>query len=271
MEFKQLAVKEQIIKRVVQSGNGGAVWVPKSWLGQEVVVILPQKPKLDLKERVIHLLEPYLKDILSVFIYGSYARHEATKESDIDIMILTNKELKISINEPNIELTVFPLEKFKKAVEKHPVVYYQMVQEAEPLVNGHVLEELKNIKIENKNFKGYIIETKEQIKSSKDLLELDKLDGEFIKSYSAIYSIILRLRGVFIMKCILHKERFSNKNFNAWILKNEIPNQEFERCYLAYRSVRDKKSNKSIKIKINIAEKLLDILIREADLIESRI
>ena len=48
MEFSKLPIKEQLVKRVVRSGNGGAVWVPKDWLGQEVVVILPQKPKLEL-------------------------------------------------------------------------------------------------------------------------------------------------------------------------------------------------------------------------------
>ena len=47
-----LAVREQIVKTVVKSGNGGAVWVPKDWLGQEVVVILPQKPKLEVKEKI---------------------------------------------------------------------------------------------------------------------------------------------------------------------------------------------------------------------------
>ena len=66
-----LSIREQIVKTVVRSGNGGAVWVPKNWLGQEVIVILPQKPKLDVKERIIRLLEPYLKDVISVFIYGS--------------------------------------------------------------------------------------------------------------------------------------------------------------------------------------------------------
>src|SRR3989338_8766276 len=98
MELSKLSIREQLVKRVVRSGNGGAVWVPKDWLGQEVIVILPQKPKLELKERIIHLLEPYLKDIISVFIYGSYARHEETKESDIDVVVITEKPLKISID-----------------------------------------------------------------------------------------------------------------------------------------------------------------------------
>src|SRR3989338_7348484 len=100
-----LSVREQIVKTVVRSGNGGAIWVPKDWLGQEVVVILPQKPKFELREKIIHLLEPYLKDITAVFIYGSYARHEEKKDSDIDVAVITENPLKINIKEPKLELT----------------------------------------------------------------------------------------------------------------------------------------------------------------------
>jgi len=266
-----LSIREQIIKTVVKSGNGGAVWVPKDWLGQEVVVILPQKPKLELRERIIHLLEPYLKDIIAVFIYGSYARHEETKESDIDIMVITEKPLKINIKEPKLEIMTFELYKLKKAIEKHPVIYYQIVQEAEPLINAHVLEELRDIKLENKNFKYYLNETKEHIKSNKELLELDKLDGEFIKSYSINYSTILRLRGIFVMRCIINKENFSNKNFRKWLIKEGINNYEFEQTYSVYRAVRDNIKIQNIKIKIPVLEKLLNILEKEMKHIEFKL
>ena len=266
-----LAVREQIVKTVVKSGNGGAVWVPKDWLGQEVVVILPQKPELEIKEKIIRLLEPYLKDIISVFIYGSYARHEETKQSDIDVMVITEKAVKINIKESKLEITAFELEKFRKAVEKYPVMYYQIVQEAEPLINSHVLEDLKEIKINKENFKDYLNETKEHIKSNEELLELDKLDGEFIKSYSILYSTVLRLRGIFIMKVILYKEKFLNKEFEKWLIKQGIDNKEFEQSYSAYRMIRDNVKIKNVKIKTSTAEKLLNILENELKHIESMI
>ena len=273
-----LAVREQIVKTVVKSGNGGAVWVPKGWLGQEVVVILPQKPKLEIKEKIIHLLEPYLKDIISVFIYGSYARHEQIKESDIDVMVITkdkeiNKKIFLRKNffaNSNLEITAFELEKFKKAIQKYPVMYYQIVQEAEPLINAHVLDELKGIKIDYKNFKNYLEETKEHIKSSNELLELDKLEGGNIKSYSIAYSIILRLRGIFIVKCIFDKEKFSNKNLKKWLIINGVSASEFEQFYSVYRAVRDSKKISHI-IKISSAEKLLNILEKELNTIKARI
>ncbi len=272
MQIQKLLVKEQLVKQVVKSGNGGAVWVPKKWLGQEVVVILPDKPKLSVKESVIHLLQPYLKDIIAVFIYGSYARYEGTKESDIDVMVITiDKNVKINIKEPKLEITAFQLDKLKKAIEKYPVMYYQIVQEAEPLINANILDELKNIRINKESFKDYIKETKEHIKSNKELIELDELDSKYIKSYSAVYSTILRLRGIFIIKCILNKEKFLNKLFQEWLIKKGIINKEFEQCYAIYRSIRGNKNIKNIKIKISVAEKLLNILIKETNLAEAKL
>src|SRR3989344_4487752 len=154
MQIQRLLVKEQLVKQVVKSGNGGAVWVPKKWLGQEVVVILPDKPKLSVREKIVHLLEPYLKDIIAVFIYGSHARHEEIRETEIYGMgVKKNKDLSIKIKEPKLEVTIFKLDKFKQAIQKYPVMYYQMAQEAEPLINAYVLEGLKKIKIDNENFK----------------------------------------------------------------------------------------------------------------------
>lgn len=270
--MQQLAVKEQLVKKVVKSGNGGAVWVPKNWLGQEVIVILPDKPKLDIKEKVIHLLEPYLKDIISVFIYGSYARHEETKESDVDVMVVTkDKNIQIEAKEPNLEISVFQFDKLKMAIEKHPVMYYQTVQEAVPLINSYVLDELRKIKIDYKNFKNYLNETKEHIESNKEFLELDNLDGIYVTSYSVLYSAILRLRGIFVVKCILKQENFSNKKFQEWLIQNGISNQEFEQCYAAYSAVKNDKSIKNIKIQISVAEKLLNILIKETNFIETEL
>lgn len=272
MQIQKLAIREQLVKKVVKSGNGGAVWVPKNWLGQEIIVILPEKPKLSTKENIIHLLEPYLKDVIAVFVYGSYARHEETKDSDADVMVITkDKTIQIGIKEPNLEITAFKLDKLKNAIQKHPVMYYQMVQEAEPIINAGLLEELRNINPSNESFRDYLSETKEHIESDKELIELDKLDGEYVKSYSILYSIILRLRGVFIARCIFEKENFSNKAFKEWLMEKWLSNQEFEECYKIYKAIKKDKNIKNNKIKISVAEKLLAILLKETTSIEAEL
>ena len=265
-------VREQIVKTVVKSGNGGAVWVPKDWLGQEVLVILPDKPKLKTKERIIHLLEPYLKDVVSVFIYGSYARHEEIKGSDIDVMVITkDKTIGIDIKEKNLEIAVFELDKLKRAIQKYPVMYRQIVQEAEPLINFHVLDELKKIEVDNESFKGYLSDTKQHIKSNRELAGLDEIDGEYVRSYSVLYSAMLRLRGIFIMQCIVNKEIFSNKSFKKWAIKSGVSAREFNECYAAYRAVKNNENIKGFNIKISVIYELLDILTKEMSLIEAKI
>lgn len=268
MEIQELAIKEQIVKTVVKSGNGGAVWVPKDWLGEEVIVILPDKPKFGFKEMIVHLLEPYLKDIISVGIYGAYARNEQTNESDVDVLVITkDKNLKLDFKEEKIDIMSITIDKLKKAIEKYPAVYYQMVQEAEPLINAYILEELKSIKINKNNFKDYLKETKEHLKSNRLLVELDKIDNTYLKSYSILYSAMLRLRGLFIIRCILKNERFSNKKFKKWLISHGLNSQEFDDSYRAYRLVRDNLDTKGLKIKISLAEKVLNILEKQVTLL----
>ena len=234
------------------------------------MVILPEKPEL--RERILHLLEPHLRDIISVAIYGSYARNEQAKESDVDVLVITkDKNIKFNFKEEKLEIVSFPIDKLKMAIEKHPAIYYQMVQEAEPLINAYVLNELKNIKIGKESFRGYLKETKEHNKSSRELLELDKIDGICLKSYSALYSAMLRLRGLFIIKCVLKKNKFSNEKFKNRLIGQGLNIKEFEDSYKAYRLVRDDMAFKDLKINISVAEKVLNILEGELALLEAQI
>ena len=267
--MQQLVVKEQLIKTVVKSGNGGAVWVPKAWLGEEVVVILPNKPQLNVKERILHVLEPYLKDVLSVSVYGSYARKEATQNSDIDVLVITkDKQFTIITPDKTMEFLVLPFNKMKEVIEKFPTQYYQIIQEAEPLINASLIEDLKGVQIQKKIFKEYLKETKEHIQSNKTLIELDKLDGIYLTSFSVLYSLLLRFRAIFIIRCIVDHESFSNKKFKKWVVGKGISAKNFEDCYAVYRKVRDGNSIKDIKVKATLAEKIVRILEQEIQLVE---
>lgn len=47
-------------------------------------------------DEIKNILKEFLKNkpVYQVILFGSYAKHEATKESDIDLIIDTNSELK---------------------------------------------------------------------------------------------------------------------------------------------------------------------------------
>ncbi len=263
-----LAVKEQLRKTVVRSGNGGAVWVPKDWLGEEVVVILPEKPRLGVQERIIHALEPHLKDIVAVGIYGSHARHEQTKSSDIDVLVITKD--KLELKKQGLDIMSITAEQLKMAVIKHPALYYQIVQEAKPLINSSALDEFKSIPIRKEAFKAYLKETEEHLQSDRELLELDKLDGRYLQSYSVLYSALLRLRGLFIITCFLEKGNFTNKKFKEWVINNGLDAEEFDKVYDAYKLVRDSKPI-SVRIEITTAENVLRILEKTLHQLKERV
>lgn len=267
--METIAVQEQLIKRVVSSGNGGAVWVPRSWLGEEIVVIRPEKPELDLKGKIIKLLIPHLKDIIAIFLYGSYARNEQEADSDADVLVIAKNKFDLKKHE-KMDIKVIELSKLKETLEKNPIMYLSILQEAKPIINSSLLEELKKIKIDYKKFKWFIETTADHIKTSKEFIELDKLDGEYLTSYSVVYSTILRLRGIFLIKCLIDKKHYSNKLFKKWLLQKDISDLEYRAAYSIYRSIRD---NKKIdkKIKISAAEALLNILIKEINDLKERI
>ena len=100
-------------------------------------------------------------------------------------------------------------------------------------------------------------------KEFKATVELDKLEGDHILSLNVIYSLILRLRGVFLIKCLKNNKVFSNKLFKKWITKH-ISDYEFKQVYSIYRVLRDNKKV-DIKVEIRIAEILLDLLKIEND------
>ena len=239
-------------------GNSAGVLVPKSWLGQEVKVSLVDRT-LQIKKEVFEILKDYFQDIIGVYLVGSYARGEQGKNSDIDI-IAVSKDLKKEIISGKYHVSIYPVESIEKTLKKNPMMIYPRLVEAKPLFNSSFLEGL-DLKYDVKNFSEFIRSTKRIAKINREILELDKLDGEFLESVDVIYSLILRLRGIFILDCLSKGGKYSRDSFEKWIVK-EIPNIEFENIYGAYENIKNDEKV-SGKFNIEIAERLLGLLERE--------
>src|SRR3989344_8922803 len=154
---------EKIIRRVSPSGNGAHIFAPKEWIDEEVIVI--RISKLDIKKEILKILEPYMENIVSIILFGSYSRSEQNKNSDVDVLVVSNKPFKIK--KSGFDIIVIPANKFKEALALNPVLIYSAISEGTPLINSLFLEELKKEKINPHYFKEFIISSKQSLKSNK--------------------------------------------------------------------------------------------------------
>lgn len=256
---------EKIIKKVVKVGNSAGVILPKEWYGGEARVELVKKP-LDIEEDALKILKPYLKDVLGIYIVGSYARGEETESSDVDVIAIS-KDIKKEISYGKYNISIYALESVKKTLEDNPIMIYPRLLEAKTILNHVLLEELRN-SVSKIKINDFIEDTKRIIKIDKEFIELDKLDGENLKSESVVYSLILRLRAVFLIKMMMNKKAYSKKMFKSWFIREIGNREEADKLYLTYEEIRDNKKTKS-KIKVSTAEKLLRILENEVKKFEN--
>ncbi len=210
--LKTINVREEIEKEVVGFGNGSIVYTPKKWLGKKVLVILEEKP-LDINGGVMEMLKPYLSSIEGVFLYGSFARGEQTKGSDVDILVISDKKIGLG-KAGQFDFLTKTKEEFIEEMKKDPSLFLrQIVSEAKPIFNESLLRELMQVEI-RPDFKEFFDSTLSAFKNTKELLEIDRKRGKkYADSTACIYSLILRLRGLFLIRLFAKNQEFSTKKF----------------------------------------------------------
>lgn len=245
-------------KNVIRWGNGGGILLPKKWIGKEVQIILIDRTP-QIKKEVFDILDSYLEDIIGIYLVGSYARNEQDKSSDIDIIAVSNSTNK-EISSGKYHISIYSLENIKKTLQDNPIMIYPRLKEAKILLNKEILEQLNSIQISKNKFKEFIKDIKRIIKINEEIINLDKIEGENLQSINIIYSLLLRLRAVFLIKTILKKKKYSNESFIKWMKENI--GDDFNKVYSIYKSIKDNHKLK-INIKLNTADKLLHLLKKE--------
>ncbi len=255
-------IKAEQLKRIAKNfGNGAHIFVPKEWAGEEIVIIRQQRKSL--KERIMQVLEPYLNSVVGAYLYGSYAREEQTKNSDVDLFIIIDKKLKIK--EKGFEIICLEKKDIKKAIGLEPILIYSIFAEAKPIINSQLLEELKSkYHPQLKDFKAFFEDSERIIKINEKFLETEK--GEFLSGEAVVYSTILRLRGAFIIKCLLNGTIYTNKYLKEWV-KKELPEISFNSIYEAYNNSKNEVKIKG-KIKVKDIYSLLELLNKELNLLK---
>ena len=246
----------EIVRHVQRWGNSSGILLPREWLNKEVKIILIDR-SLDIKNEVFDILSPYLDDIMGIYIAGSYSRGEEERDSDIDIIAISNT-IKKEIISGKYNISIIPYNTIEKTLKNNPIMILPRILEAKPITNSQLLNNLKESKINKDSFKDYIKDCERIIKINEGLLNLE--DSPYLESNDIIYSIILRLRGIYLIRCIIENKKYSKKDFLNYIKKSS--EDQYLDAYETYKEIKNNKKSK-IKIRVKTAQELIKLLKKE--------
>jgi len=226
-----------IVKQAFKLGNSAGVLLPIEWKGRRVSVKLIER---SISQDIIEILEErgLLKNTLGIFLTGSYARGEETGESDIDLLIVTdniNKQIKID----KYEIVLISKESLDKSIISG-LYMVSSINEAKAIMNNELLQSYKG-KIKLSWVKKHIAEIKSIVKINEIAINsYEEMKGNV--SDETLYSVILRLRELYIIECLRNKKNYSSKEFISLVRK--VANEESYNAYVRVKN--DRKTKKVI-------------------------
>ena len=255
-----MLLHEQTVRIAKRFGNGAHIFVPKNWIGEEIVLV--RQPRERVRDRILKVLGNYLDSVVGVYLYGSYARGEQDENSDIDLLVITEKRIKIKA--VGFEILCLAQKDIESAITLEPVLMYALLSEAVPIINYPLLDELRRAHpLKKGNFKDFYRSCRMIIRVQEDFLKFEK--KEYLSSEAVVYSLVLRLRGLFIIHSLISGDTYSHKKFKSWIIRQT--GVDFHSAYHAYRySKRDKKM--TFHIKVSDIQKLLAFLKKTLEVLE---
>jgi len=202
---------ETIIKQTREVGTSAGVLLPRHWLNKEVVVTLYQPSIKEISaEAVSKLVWLGLNaDIIGLYLYGSYARGENEPKSDIDLLAITANTNRL-VKEGNYEILLVSKKNLLKNLPTS-IAYQSAIMEAKPIINKEFIENARK-NMPRFNYKKALREIKRIIRINKDAVETCRSQGMKIPD-GIIYSLVLRLREIYLIRIIIRNKSFSKKDF----------------------------------------------------------
>jgi predicted nucleotidyltransferase len=255
MRLNKMNVK---IKKAIRAGNSSAVILPRAWLDKEVRVELVKKTQEIMLQETLKIVKEYVapEEIVGIYLVGSYARGEENRDSDIDILVISENTDREIIHEGIYNLLIVSEELLKWKLKNDLFPIGQMIKEAKPLINSSYLNEVKII-VTRKNVKWYIDTTEEKLNLMKEILNLQ--NGKKI-SDRVVYSLVLRVRTLYIIQKLIKKQVYSKRELIRLILKISGSNNAYE-AYLAVKN----DSEETYMAEKEEAEKLYAYLRKQLD------
>ncbi|MEK6951552.1 MAG: nucleotidyltransferase domain-containing protein [Nanoarchaeota archaeon] len=251
----------ELIKTTIKVGNSAGVLLPKKYLNSQVKIVL--KP-LNIEKDVINILmeKDILKEVMGVYLVGSYARMEQNIESDIDILVITSNLNKRIVME-KYELICISKKELEEQLDKNALPVLAMIKEAKIIINGELIKKYINSPLIEKNLGWHIDTTKSAMKVVEEDLKISRELKERYTSDGIVYSLILRLRTLYIIDCVRKNKMYANKNFLSLIMG--ITGRLT--AYNAYLRAKANKKNKQ-ELYIEETEMLLNYINKKVSVLE---
>lgn len=247
----------EIFKKTIRSGNASAVVLPKAWLNKKVKIELVDQDQYSILQEVLDIVksEIDIQEIIGIYLVGSYAREDYSENSDIDVLVISEKTDRKVIKKGSYEIMIVSVNLLNYKLRENLFPVGAMLKEAKPLLNSSFLKEIK-IAVTKKNTRWYLETTKEKlrlIKNSIDTIKEKKPDGKL--SDLIAYSLVLRLRTLYIIHCLIENKPYRKDKFVKLV-------KDISGSSIAYDRYVYAKSNEDYqrKLIVNEAEKLYEYL-----------
>ena len=253
-------MKSELIKQTFKLGNSAGVILPIEWKDKKVKVQLIDK---SITQDILEILEEkdFLKNVIGIFLAGSYARGEETELSDVDVLVVTdNIDKNIKVRE--YEIILISREKFEKTIETS-IYLASLINEAKTILNNDFIKNYKN-KIIQIPLKKPIEDIMSMIKINEISINLDEEMGKNVPD-ETLYSVILRLRELYLIGCLKNNKKPMNCEFIE-LIKKIAGSEEPYNSYLRIKN--DLKPKQIISIKE--ARALIEYMKKKTRDLESR-
>ena len=241
-------------KLVQKFGNSSHVVLPKEYIGRRIKFVTEPKTFQDIKFEIVEILKPHLENIIGVYLYGSYARNEQTIDSDIDILVITSSRLKIIENINDYHIVSTTINSIENTLRNDAILILPIIKEAKTIINPDFLDSYKNYKFIKSNTKTFLDNTEKILLLNKRGIKLGFEIG------SLIYSLMLRIRGLLMIKLMMGNKLYSKESLFSYLENNRIQKNKILEIYRVYTN---EKNNIHVKESEVIAkadiEKLLAI------------
>src|SRR3989344_2765390 len=198
---------ETIVKQAREVGTSAGVLLPRGWLNKQVVVTLFEPSKEKIAQDILACLfkQDLNEEIKGIYLFGSYARGDFDFNSDIDVLVITEKTNKL-VNYNNYEILLVSESSFLKNLPNN-LNRLSILKEIKVIFNKGLIEKYKHKKYKF-NTKKALLEIERIIKINEDAVKMCKENKANVPD-GIVYSIVLRLRELYLIKCL-----FSNKVYN---------------------------------------------------------